>query len=88
MSTRAVIAVGVLALWVVLGPLGMVFTTCVEMVLMCESPCGVAVSATFAPTLSSTPALVSALSATIENHLPLNALAGLEPPPKSLPRSA
>ncbi len=88
MSRRGVIALGVLLLWVILGPIGMVFTTCAVMAMMCDSSCGLASSATFAPTLSSTPGRASGLIPTIANHLPLNAFTGLEPPPKPFAPSA
>ncbi len=88
MSSRGAIAVLVLAVWVLLGPVAMAFAGCAMMGAMCEGPCGTAACAIVAPTLSGAPAIVSSLEVAPDRSLPANVLAGLYHPPKSLLRSA
>jgi len=88
MTGRGAVAIVVLAVWILLGPVAMAFSGCALMAAMCEGPCGTAACVTLTPALSSTPALVSSLEAAIDGHLPPSIPAGLEHPPKSLLRSA
>ena len=88
MSSRGVVAILVLALWVLVVPVAMAFSGCASMGAMCEGPCGTSACAIFPPTLSSAPALASVVDVRIDRELPSNSPAGLERPPKSLLRSA
>ena len=88
MNTRGAVAILVLAVWVLLGPVAMAFAGCATMAAMCEGPCGTATCVAVAPTLSSAPDGVSSLEAAPDRSLPANILASLEHPPKSLLRSA
>jgi hypothetical protein len=88
MSSRGVVAIVVLALWVLLAPVAMAFSGCASMGAMCEGPCGTTACAIVTPTLSSAPALVAVFDVAIDRELPANTPAGLEHPPKSLLRSA
>ncbi len=87
MSARGWVAILMVAVWVLLGPIAMTFSGCASMGAMCEGPCGAA-CAIVGPTLSSAPAPASALDPVLELELPAAAPAGLEHPPKSLLRSA
>ena len=88
MTSRGVIAIVVLAGWVLLGPIAMAFAGCALMGAMCEGPCGSIACGMVAPTLSSAPELVSSFEVAPDRSLPANILAGLYHPPKSLLRSA
>jgi len=88
MNGQRVIAVAVLAVWVLLGPMAMAFTGCATMGAMCEGPCGSSACGIPALTLSGTPAPASAVSVAADGQLPANSARGLEPPPKSFSRSA
>ncbi len=84
MTHRRVVALLVLAVWVLLGPVAMAFAGCATMGAMCEGPCGTATCATFVPTLSYAPGGVSPLGIAPDGFLPANIPAGLEHPPRSL----
>jgi hypothetical protein len=88
MSSRCVIAVLVLAIWVLLGPIAMAFSGCAVMGAMCEGPCGTTACAIAAPTMSGALGLLSSFEVTADRELPANIPAGLEHPPKSLLHSA
>lgn len=88
MSSRVVIAVLALAIWVLLAPVAMAFSGCAVMGVMCEGACGTTACAIAAPTMSAAPALASSFEVTIDCELPANMPAGLEHPPKFLLRSA
>lgn len=88
MSSRGVIAVLTLAIWVLLAPVAMAFSGCAVMGAMCEGPCGTTACAIAAPTVSAAPALVSSFEVVVDRELPANVPAGLEHPPKFLLRSA
>jgi len=88
MRSRRAIALCILAVWVLLGPIAMAFDGCAAMGAMCEGPCGISSCAIFTPALSIAPAPASSLYVAADRHLPANALAALELPPKSLSYSA
>ena len=88
MSRQRVITILVLAIWVLLGPMAMAFTGCATMGAMCEGPCGASACGIAAPTLSIAPVAASVLYIAADGQLPANVVPGLEPPPKSLSRSA
>jgi hypothetical protein len=88
MSSRGVIAVLVLAIWVLLGPVAVAFSGCAVMGAMCKGPCGTTACAIAAPTMSGALGLLSSFEVTVDRELPANIPAGLDHPPKSLLRSA
>ena len=88
MSARGWVAVLMVAVWVLLGPIAMTFSGCAWMGTMCEGPCGAGACAIVAPTLSSAPAPASSVDVAFDLALPATAPARLEHPPKSLLRSA
>jgi hypothetical protein len=88
MSSRRILVLCFLAAWVFLGPVAMAFEGCAAMGAMCEGPCGVSSCTIFTPALWVAPAPTASLYAAVDQHLPANASAGLERPPKSIPRSA
>lgn len=88
MSSRRVVVLCILVMWALVGPIAMAFDGCAAMGAMCEGPCGISSFATFIPVLSIALADVSPVHVAADLHLPANAVAGPEPPPKFLSRSA
>lgn len=88
MSGQRSIAIVVLVMWVLLGPIAMAFTGCAIMGAMCEGPCGISACGIVAPTVSIAPAPASPAYTVVDGQLPAISVSGLEPPPKSLFRSA
>ncbi len=87
MNSWRVVAVLVLAIWILLGPVAMAFSGC-SMGAMCEGPCGTGACAAATPTLSSAPGAVSPVELAPNRQLPANTPTGFEHPPKFLLRSA
>ena len=88
MSSRRVVTVFALAIWVLLGPVAMAFGGCAAMGAMCEGPCGAAACAVLAPAISASPAPVSYVHVAPDSHPRETTLAGLDHPPRSLLPSA
>jgi len=84
MSGKRALALVVLMLWVMLGPIGMAFDGCLLMGTMCDGgPCANSSSTVFtpAPLIGIGPLGFLAPAASLD--LPGISLASLEPPPKS-----
>lgn len=88
MSSRRVLVLCFLAAWVLLGPVAMAFEGCAAMGAMCEGPCGISSCAIFTPALWVAPVPTASLYVAVDRQLPANTFAGLERPPKSIPRSS
>ena len=87
MRIPRLIALVVLALWVLLGPTAMAFDGCLAMGAACEAPCGTSAGAFLSPARSMVPDLIAFLGAQPDQRLPTRPLAVFEPPPKP-PRPA
>jgi len=84
MSSKQVLAVAVLALWVLLGPIAMAFDGCMLIGAMCDGgPCAISSSTVFVPVALIGLGPMWFLAPTPSSGLPPNSLASLEPPPKS-----
>ena len=83
MSSRHVITIFALAIWVLIGPVAMAFGGCAVMSAMCEGPCGASTCAVLAPAISAAPVHVSDVQARIDTQPLAIPLAGLDPPPRS-----
>ena len=84
MSGKQALALAVLTLWVLLGPLAMAFDGCLLMGTMCDGgPCANASSAVFAPAPLIGLEPIGLLALPPSPGLPPNSFASLEPPPKS-----
>jgi hypothetical protein len=84
MSGKQVLALAVLTLWILLGPIGMAFDGCLLMGAMCDGgPCANSSSTVFAPAPLIGLDLMWSLAPTRPPDLPPNGVASLEPPPKS-----
>ncbi len=79
----------VLMAWLVLGPVGMAFDSCVAMMALCDGgPCGVVSAVTdAAPSLAPPTALTIVVVAPSKQLSPVSSSA-LEPPPKFVRLSA
>ena len=80
---RTVLAIAVLSLWLVSGPVAMAFDGCAMMGAMCEAPCGM-LSYIVVPVVTG---LVTVEPVTVLNPRPAvqistTAISPLEPPPK------
>ncbi len=84
MSSRRAITILALAIWVLLGPVAMVFGGCAAMGAMCEGPCGAAACVVLVPAISIAPEPVSCTLAAADTHPLATTLAGVEHPPRSL----
>ena len=85
MGSRRTLTLIVLALWLFLGLVSMAFDGCLLMGALCDGgPCGVASDSSFAPAPAIGLGPVAYLGTPPGAHLPVNTLAALEPPPKSL----
>jgi hypothetical protein len=85
MSSRRLVAVMVLVLWVLLGPVGMAFS-CAEMD-GCDALCGTSSASVQIPTAVAAESSVHWSGSNLEGHLPLNSGHVLDAPPKFAPRS-
>jgi len=83
MSKHGFMAVTLLAIWLLLGPVAMAFDGCMG----CELPCAQLACAMPSPTLAMTPAAVISMIAQVELHPVAAILSTPEHPPKPL-RSA
>lgn len=83
MSSRRVITIFALAIWVLIGPVAMAFGGCAVMSAMCDGPCGAGTCAVLAPAISAAPVHVSYVQAPIDTHPLTISLAGLDHPPRS-----
>ena len=89
MRRRQVLALAILLLWVVLGPIGMAFDSCAAMMALCDGgPCGVVAAVTEAHPMLGVPEPSAVVELPVHAPIPAVAVRALEPPPKSLPRSA
>jgi hypothetical protein len=90
MTRRGILAVAVLLLWVVLGPIGMAFDSCAAMMALCDGgPCGVVAAVTEArPTVTAPTVVVVSLAQSMPAVLPVVAVRAPEPPPKLFRLSA
>src|SRR5258707_8432303 len=84
MSSRRAITILALAVWVLLGPVAMVFAGCAAMGAMCEGPCGAAACVVLVQAMSIAPEPVSCTLAAADTHPLATTLAGVEHPPRSL----
>jgi len=84
MSSRRLVTVMLLVLWVLLGPVGMAFS-CAGMD-GCDALCGTSSTAVI-PTAVAAEAPVHWAGTSLEGHLPLNSGHVLDAPPKFAPRS-
>ena len=85
MSSRRILTLIVLALWLFLGPVSMAFDGCLLMGALCDGgPCGASSDRSFAPAPTIGPGPIAYLEIQPRTPLPANTLAALEPPPKSL----
>jgi len=83
MSRKQALALAVLALWVLLGPIAMAFDGCMLMGTLCDGgPCANVSSTVFAPAPLIGPGPLGFLAAAPSPELPANSRASLEPPPK------
>ncbi len=88
MSSRRAITIFALAVWVLLGPVAMVFGGCAAMGAMCEGPCGAAACVVLVPAISIAPEPVSCMLVAADRYPLATTLAGVEHPPRSLFLSA
>lgn len=83
MDSRRLVTVGVLVVWVLLGPIAVSFGNCTGMGAMCEGPCGstscVALTASVGPVPPAGYLVVKP-----PDYLQTPALKVYDPPPKSL----
>jgi hypothetical protein len=87
MSSRRVLTLLVLGLWVLLGPVSMAFDGCLIMGALCDGgPCGASSDTSFAPTQAVDLEPIAYVDSQPGLQLPANTPTALEPPPKS-PRS-
>ena len=87
--TRPILIALTLALWVVSGPIGMVFDGCAMMGAMCEAPCGISsyIAGPVATSLAELQPLAYLAASSAARPLVVSA-SPLTPPPKSALRSA
>ena len=88
MGPRRLTTLVVLAAWVLLGPLALVFGVCAGMEMMCEGPCGLTTCAGLTATSATAPLPVASLEAPPSDHLSTFILKTPDPPPKSAPLAA
>jgi hypothetical protein len=86
MSLKRIVTVMLLAVWVLLGPVGMVFSGCAGMD-GCDVLCGTASSAMLMPGTAPTEVRVMPVAVGLDGHLPLADGKVPETPPKSAPLS-
>lgn len=85
---RTAFSVFAIAVWVLAGPIAMVFGGCAMMASMGEAPCGISVC-TFAPPISvAAPPVVAVIAPPSLSLIDSLVLAVLELPPKSAPLAA
>ncbi len=85
MTSRRVLTLLVLGLWLLLGPVSMAFDGCLVMGALCDGgPCGASCNASFAPAQAVDLEPIAYLDSQPGLQLPANTLTALEPPPKSL----
>ena len=85
MSSRSILTLIVLGLWLFLGPIAMAFDGCLLMGTLCDGgPCGASSNVSFAPATAAALEPIAYLGTPPRTHLPAHTLAALEPPPKSL----
>jgi hypothetical protein len=87
MTSRGLLALTMLAAWILLGPVAMAFSGCVAMGGMCEDICATA-TALVVPALSASPGPTPLVAAAPDRRLPPRTPAGLDHPPKSRSISA
>jgi hypothetical protein len=85
MSWRRLVTVVIMVLWVLLGPVGMIFT-CAAMD-GCDALCGTSSAAVQIPTAAASEAPVHWVGTSLAGHLPLNSGHVLDAPPKFAPRA-
>jgi len=85
MSSRRLVTVMVMVLWVLLGPVGMAFS-CAGMD-GCDALCGTTSAAVQIPTAVASEGPVHWVGSSLDGHLPLNSGHVLDAPPKSAPLS-
>ena len=85
MNRRRLVTLMVMALWVLLGPVGMAFS-CAGMD-GCDALCGTTSAAMQIPAAVASEAPVHWVSSSLDGHLPLNSGHVLDAPPKSAPLS-
>jgi hypothetical protein len=85
MSSRRLVTVMVMVLWVLLGPVGMAFS-CAGMD-GCDALCGTTSAAVQIPTAVASEAPVHWVGSSLDGPLPLNSGHVLDVPPKSAPLS-
>ena len=78
----------VLAAWILLEPLALVFGACAGMEMMCEDPCGLTTCAGLTAASATAPLPVASLEAPPLDHLSTFILKTLDPPPKAVPLPA
>ena len=84
MSGKQALALLILTLWVLLGPIAMAFDGCLLMGAMCDGgPCATSSSTVFAPAPLIGLEPIGLLAQAPSPSLPPNSFASLEPPPKS-----
>jgi len=84
MSGKKALALAVLTLWVVLGPIAMAFDGCLLMGTLCDGgPCANCSSTVFVPAPLISLGPVGVLAPASSPSLPPNSFSSLEPPPKS-----
>ena len=84
MSGQKALAVAILTLWVLLGPIAMAFDGCLLMGTMCDGgPCANVSSTVFAPAPLIGLHPLEVLAPALSSGLPPNSFSSLEPPPKS-----
>lgn len=83
MSSRRVITIFALAIWLMIGPVAMAFGGCAVMSAMCEGPCGAGTCTVLAPAISAAPVHVSNVQVAIDTHPLTIPLAGPDHPPPS-----
>jgi hypothetical protein len=87
LSRRRLITAMVLVLWVLLGPVGMAFSSCASMGVTCGAPC--ALSTCVMPTLpAQAPLPVTSVQGEYSAYHPSTMVKVPTPPPKSLSVSA
>lgn len=85
MSSRRLVIVMVMVLWVLLGPVGMAFS-CAGMD-GCDALCGTTSAAVQIPSAVASEAPVHWGGSSLDGHLPFNSGHVLDAPPKSAPLS-
>jgi hypothetical protein len=84
MTGKQALALAVLTLWILLGPIAMAFDGCLLMGTLCDGgPCANFSSTVFTPAPLIGPGPIGLLAAAPPLALPANSAASLEPPPKS-----